>query len=159
MENVISPKGQLCRPIISSHTLSESPLPRLPEHPLTVQHLCLWPLNRVSVVIAERKLSGMNKCSEKSGSRLSAAWWSFLTMLIEELPLQPIDFSVRQMKRNLLMSLCRCFAKGVLSDKRPIEETNLRQAITSIFLVLKGREWAMIFKLIDACKDTLKLLQ
>lgn len=68
-------------------------------------------------------------------------------------------FQCQQMKRNISMSLCHCFAKGVLSDKRPIEETNLRQAITSIFLVLKGREWAMIFKLIDACKDTLKLLQ
>lgn len=145
--------------IISSHTVRESPLFRLTEHPLIVQHLYLWPLSRVTVVTAQRKLSGMNECSETSGSMLCPARWSFLTMLIEGLLVQSIDFSVRQMKSSILMSLCHYFAKGVLSDKRPIEETNFRQAITSIFLVLKGREWTVIFKLIDAYKDTVKLLQ
>lgn len=80
-----------------------------------------------------------------------------LTMLIEELPLHHW-FQCQADEKNILMSLVVAFYKGVLSDKRPVEETNLRQAITSIFSVLKGREWAMIFKLIDACKDTLKLL-
>lgn len=61
-------------------------------------------------------------------------------MLIEGLLLQSIDFSVRQMERSILMGLCHYFAKGVLSDKRLIEKTNLRQPIASIFLVLKGRE-------------------
>jgi hypothetical protein len=73
--------------------------------------------------------------------------------------LETIDFSVRQMKSSILMSFCHSSAKGVLSDKRPIEEANLRQPITSIFLVLRGRERTAIFKLIDAYKATLKLLQ
>lgn len=152
-------QGPALQTIISSHTLRESPFSRLTEPPLIVQHLYLWPLSRVIVVTATRKLSGMNECLEKSGSMLCPAQWSFLTMLIEELLLQAIDFSVRQMKSSILMSLCHYFANSVLSNKRPVEETNLRQAITSIFLVLKGREWAVIFKLIDAYKDTLKLLR
>lgn len=51
-----------------------------------------------------------------------------------------IDFRVRRMKRSILMSFCHYFAKGVLSDRRPIEEVNLRQPIKLIFLVLKGRD-------------------
>lgn len=146
------------QPIISSHALRKSPLSRLTEHPLIVQHLYLWSLSRVIVITAERKLSGMNERTEKSGSMYCPAQWSLLTMLVEGL-LQSIDFSVKQIRSSILMSLCHYFAKGVFSDKRPIEETNLRQAITSIFLVLKEREWTVIFKLMDAYKDTLKLLQ
>lgn len=152
-------QGSDIQTIISSHTPRESPLSRLAGHPLIVEHLYLWPLSRVTVVTAKRKLSGMSECSEKSGSILCPAQWSFLTSLIEGLLLQPIDFSVRQMKSSILMSLCHYFAKGVLSDKRPVEEANLRQAITSIFLVLREREWTVIFKLIDAYKGTLKLLR
>lgn len=146
-------------PIISSHALRKSPLSRLTEHPLIMQHLYLWPPSRVIVITAERKLSGMNECTEKSGSMCCPAQWSLLAMLIEGLLLQSIDFSVKQIRSSILMSLCHYFAKGVFSGKRPIDKTNLRQAITSIFLVLKEREWTVIFKLIDAYKDTLKLLQ
>lgn len=91
-------------------------------------------------------------CSVQHGDHFWQRWE-------RELLLQPIDFSVKQIKSSILMSLCQYFAKGVFSDKRPGEETNLRRAITSIFVVLKEREWTVIFKLIDAYKDTLKLLQ
>lgn len=71
--------------IILSRTLRKSSLSRLTAHPLIVQHLSLWPLSRVIVVTAERKLSGVNECSEKSGNMLRPAQWSFLTVLIEGL--------------------------------------------------------------------------
>lgn len=78
------PRARYADHYIISHSESAPPC-RLTEHPLTVQHLYLWPPNRVTVVTADRKLSGVNECLEKSGSMLGPAWWSFLTPLIEGL--------------------------------------------------------------------------
>ena len=151
-------QGPDMQTIISSHTLRESPFQ------------AYWASfdGTASLSLTSRQCHCCNSCEKalrnewelrEIRSPARPAQWSFLTELIEGLLLQSIDFSVKRIKSSILMSLCPSFAKGVLSDKRPIEEADIRLAITSIFLVLKERERIVIFQLLNTYKGTLKLLQ